>query len=145
MNEKLRKKIIFVALGLAIIWGYYNINNKKSSIELAQQDTQEEMLSGSKTTTIPDKLIDVKAYQESPWGRNPFQEPGKLSPAATSHQIYWLLSGIVYSENNPMAIINNKSLFVGDYVDEARVVNINRKEVTLDYKVKKLTLTVAKG
>lgn len=145
MNEKLRKIIIYAALGLAIIWGFYNFNKKRSNVEIDPQETQEQGLTGSKTTNIPEKLIDVKAYQESSWGRNPFQEPGKISPAAISHQTNWLLSGIVYSDNNPMAIINNKSLFVGDVVDEAQVVNINRKEVTLDYKGKKLTLTVDKG
>ncbi len=142
MNESIRKKIIFVALGLAIIWGYYNIDKNN---DVAKQDPQEQVLSGSKTTTIPEKLIDVETHQELAWGRNPFQEPDKLTPKTISHQTYWLLSGIVYSENNPMAIINNKSLFIGDNIDEARVVDISRKNVILDYKGKKLTLTVAKG
>ncbi len=145
MNENIRKKIVFIALGLAIIWGYYNISDKKSDNEIVRQNNQEQVLSGSKTTTIPEKLIDVEACQKLAWGRNPFQEPSKLTPKTISHQTYWLLSGIVYSENNPMAIINNKSLFIGEIIDDARIVNISKKNVTLDYKGKKITLTVAKG
>ena len=145
MNDKMRKKIVFVALGLAIIWAFYNMNKKKSGTELAQQETQQQILSGSRTSTIPEKLIDVEKYQKTDWGRNPFKEPGQIALKTISNETYWLLSGIIYSEKNPMAIINNKSLFIGDSVDEARVVSINRKEVTLDYKGKKLTLTVAKG
>ena len=145
MNENIRKKIVFIALGLAIIWGYYNISDKKSDNEIVWQNNQEQVLSGSKTTTIPEKLIDVEACKKLAWGRNPFQEPGKLIPKTISHQTYWLLSGIVYSENNPMAIINNKSLFKGEIIDDARIVNISKKNVTLYYKGKKLTLTVTKG
>jgi hypothetical protein len=145
MNEKLRKYIIYAALGLAIIWGYYNIGSKKSSIESSERETREEILHGSKTTNIPDKLINVEDYQDLAWGRNPFQEPGNNAPRIVSHQTYWLLSGIIFSDNNPMAIINNKSLFIGESIDEAIVIDISRKEVTLDFKGKKLTLTVAKG
>ncbi len=145
MNEKLRKKIVFIALGLAITWGYYNITKKNIGNDIASGDTQEQILTGSSTTTIPEKLIDVEAYQKLDWGSNPFLGSDKITRKTISHQIYWLLSGIVYSENNPMAIINKKSLFVGDNIDDAKVVNISRKDVTIDYKGKKLTLTVSKG
>ena len=80
-------------------------------------------------------------------GHATYQENGYYDNCLDDYSIkeYFCTDGIVYSENNPMAIINNKSLFIGDKINKARVVDISRKNVTLDYNGKKITLTVAKG
>jgi len=42
------------------------------------------------------------------------------------------LQGIYYSRSNPAALINGKALFVGETVEGARVVRIERESVTLE-------------
>ncbi|MCK4574027.1 MAG: general secretion pathway protein GspB [candidate division Zixibacteria bacterium] len=44
-----------------------------------------------------------------------------------------------------MAIINNRPVKTGDTINDARVVQIDKKEVVLEHKGKRIRLTIAKG
>jgi hypothetical protein len=44
-----------------------------------------------------------------------------------------------------MAFLNDRTVGVGDTVDEARVVAIDRETVTLEYRGRRIVLTVSKG
>jgi hypothetical protein len=55
------------------------------------------------------------------------------------------LTGIVYNDRTPLAIINNRPVKVGDAIDQAKVVDIGTRTVTVEYQGKRVTLTVSKG
>lgn len=52
------------------------------------------------------------------------------------------LNGIIYRPPNSAAVINGKSFFVGDYLDNARVVEINEKKVVLELNSHRQTFLV---
>ncbi len=57
----------------------------------------------------------------------------------------WKLSAIVFSHSLPMAIVNGKTVRVGDIVDRAKVVSIDQKKVTLLYNGANIEIKVGKG
>ena len=152
MTEQRRKKIVYVALVLAIIYGAYNFwpestdkpeANAKPAVE-AKMPTE----ASAVTAALSAIVFDTAALEAAPWGSDPFRvssppprTPKTVSQAAPS----WRLSGILYNQNNPLAIIDGKPVGVGDQVKGATVVDIERKRVTLDLRGKQYTLTVSKG
>jgi len=52
------------------------------------------------------------------------------------------LQGIVFRRINPSVMINNKTLFVGETVDEVTVKEIQRESVTLEWRGETKTLTL---
>ena len=56
----------------------------------------------------------------------PVEEPAK--PAAPTFR----LQGIFYRTKNPSAVVNNKTVFLGDSVGSSRVKAIDRQSVTLE-------------
>ena len=53
------------------------------------------------------------------------------------------LNGILYSASRPAAIVNGKTVFVGEQVDGATVINISQNSVTIEINGKRRTLSVA--
>jgi hypothetical protein len=43
------------------------------------------------------------------------------------------LQGIYFRRTNPSVLINGRTLFVGDHVDGARVVTVDRQTVTMEF------------
>jgi hypothetical protein len=66
--------------------------------------------------------------------------PAPDSPVAP--QSTFKLQGIFYRPSNPSAVVNTKTVFIGDIVNEAKVTSIDRQSVTLvhDGQTKVLTL-----
>ena len=56
----------------------------------------------------------------------PVEEPAK--PAAPTYR----LQGIFYRLSNPSAVVNNKTVFLGDSVGSSRVKAIDRQSITLE-------------
>jgi len=56
--------------------------------------------------------------------------------------IEFTLSGILYSEEQPMAVINGKRVTVGDTVKEAKVTRIKEDSVELIFNNKKIILAL---
>ncbi len=52
------------------------------------------------------------------------------------------LQGIFYRPANPSAVINAKVVYVGDKVEQARVLAIEKDEVTIEYKGQKSVLSL---
>ncbi|MEA2031423.1 MAG: general secretion pathway protein GspB [candidate division Zixibacteria bacterium] len=146
MNESLRKKIVYGVAAIALVWAVYNFQSDSNKSSKGNNlVTSERLVAESVVTRTPEKPLDVEHYQSLKWGSDPFRIPTKTQEVQVQQNINWNLSGIVYSSDNPMAIINATTVSVGDTVDNARVVKINRKMVILDYKGSQITLTVTKG
>ena len=71
-----------------------------------------------------------ETYWEKPWGRDPFalSRSKSVSDEITQNLI---LSGIVWDEKMPVAIINQKVMKTGDTVDDCSVKEIHRSSVTM--------------
>ena len=65
-----------------------------------------------------------------PWGVDPFlKEPGFAKVPLSEEKLE--LNGIIYSKNAPMAIVNGKSVSLGDHVGERVVEEIGENYVIL--------------
>ena len=144
MNEKRRKKIVYLILVVAVIWGVYNFPTKhdeKASVETPETIQPSNPASAAQSTG---KMINIEQKVRAAWGTDPFRVKRSVKAAPLSAPV-WRLSGIVYNNQTPLAIINNRPVRAGDVVNNARVVSIKAKTVTLEHNGTLLTLTVTKG
>jgi type II secretory pathway component PulC len=140
MNERIRKGFVYMSLVLAVAWAINNVDSKKPAAP-----EQPAATAGSTTTsTIPDTTgaaVDWRELETAAWGNNPFS----TSARATAPTISWHLKGILYSAESPLAYINSRRVRVGDTVDNAEVVNIERHRVTLRHNGKVFHLPLDEG
>ena len=152
MNDKTRKKIVFVVFIAAIIWGVYNFlpaskdkAQKTSSPSSATSPVIEQTT--PRPVSVNKSFIDVEEKALEQWGQDPFRaNPKRQSKTPRTFQSkHWDLSGILYNDKYPVAIINKNPVKVGDTVNNAEIIKIDKKEVVIDYNGARITLTVAKG
>ncbi len=144
MNENKRKKIIYLALVLAVIWGAYSLKGKSGKEVAVQAPETVTPLTATVTAPSVRKLINIEQKTQTAWGGDPFQLRRSVT-TVSKRVLSWHLSGIVYNSQAALAIINGRPVKVGDKIDDAKVVKIEAKKVTLEHNGKGLTLTMAKG
>ena len=152
MMPSTRKKLLYVLLGLAVLWGAYNMNvSNRAELDANLPPTPAGVTPALVATRF---YVDLEAYRQLPWGADPFRVPSSGTvthrtspgPAARTSAASWRLSGILYSDQQPLAIINNRPVGVGDRVDGATVVEIKKRQVTVESDGRRISLTVtAKG
>ena len=147
MSERIRKGIVFGALFLAIIWGIYNFLPKSSpSPEVAGAAVSSAALPLAARMTAVEKTINVAEMKSRSWGDDPFRAIDKNTGyRETIEKPRWILSGIVYNSNKPLAIINGKSVTLGDKLGSATIVEISRQSVVVEQSGTRVTLKVSKG
>ncbi len=142
MSERFRKGIVFGALMLAIAWGMYNFlprNEPKPQPQITPE--QAATLPATARLNTVEKSINVAEMKDKSWGDDPFRAIDKVTGHRTEDdEPHWRLSGIVYNSIKPLAIINGKSVTIGQKVGNATVVEILNKSVTLDRAGTKVTL-----
>ncbi len=148
MKTATRQRMVYVALGVAIIWGGYNLlwTEPRKPLPPVEVDVPVQMPTTSVSVRI-DKL-DIEQIAAAGWGHDPFKSTIKPRGHTTDKpkkDLKWILSGIVYNERAPMAVINRKTVRPGDVIDNARVVTINQKTVLMERNGKRFTLRVTKG
>ncbi|MCP4684509.1 MAG: hypothetical protein GY867_03575 [bacterium] len=148
MKAKSRQKLIFAALPLTVVWAVFNLPSEEQQPEISQPIAR----ISQETPTLASPplgagLINVEDRAMQSWGADPFRtdryESGAPGTAPLPRE--WTLKGIVYTETNPLAFINRKSVRVGDVVNEAEVMAINKKSVILKFEDQEITLAVKKG
>ena len=147
MNERFRKGIVFGALFLAIIWGIYNFlpKDKQSTNDSSIAANPASMPLVSHMPAV-EKSIDVAEMKSKSWGNDPFRVTDKKTGyIETVEKPRWRLSGIVYNSIKPLAIINGKSVAVGDNVGNASIVEIKRESVIVEHSGTRITLKVSKS
>ncbi len=145
MSEKTRKMLVFLTLPLAVIWAVYNFmvgDAANDAGNTTPPPTVQAQPSAQQQTAK--KFIDIEEYEARPWGKDPFRALAKSS-GASGPAPSWILSGIVFNSDDPMAIINRQSVRTGDVVDKATVVEIKQTEVVLDKGGSLFTIRVTKG
>ncbi len=144
MRQRTRKMIVCAALAAALLWGAFNYPFQRRN----KQTEREPIVSGEVTAAVESVLvtgsIPVERMTRTAWGSDPFR-PISVQAVISENSTGWRLTGILYRSEAPLAIINNKRVRLGDVVDEARVVNITQRTVTLDYQGASVELTVTKG
>ncbi len=150
MTESTRKKVVVGVLVVAVIWGYSNLKPNSDSKPTAKRDTKtvvQPQAPAEQQNTVTPKLVRVEQKAKEPWGEDPFRVEKKHNRTSrkANKVINWTLSGILYNSHSPIAIINRQQVKNGDTVDDARVLKIDKKAVTLEHNGKQMTITVTKG
>ena len=138
------------ALVLAIIYGICNLWPSSKENEPSATGPESEPAKKSQVATVkPDAgLIDIDLMEKLPWGDDPFRTEKPITAVITHQESrvpLWVLNGIIFNPTRPMAIINKKTVLVGDIIDKATVQSIESKAVILEYQGVNLTLTINKG
>ena len=145
MSERMRKGLVFGSLVLAILYAAYNFSGSDGPKPVDQPQTIEPLAANVAQTAAPSlKDRDVKMLEEAPWGQDPFAAP-KRKTVAAGPRLSWNLKGIVYNPSRPLAYINGVRVGVGDMVNSAKVIAIERTKVTLNYQGDQFDVFVHKG
>ena len=153
MNERHRKMLIFAALPVALVWGYYDLIVKPKAVATPPSSIDTPSASAPAASVAQSDSLSsrIAAIKSESWGSDPFRMgtrrivPSYTAPEPKRNDIVWQLNGIIFNENTPFAYINGRSVKVGDIVNTAKVVAIDRKTVTLEVNGGRLTLTLRKG
>lgn len=149
MNEKMRKAMVYSSLACATLYGAYNLSGPDpATVSQPDQLRTVAALPAQATEKTVEQFIDVEEKGKAAWGKDPFRAK-KVRKARSvrvrRNEPEWFLSGILYNSNQPLAVINKRTVKAGDIVDHARVIQIDRKKVLLEYKGSRFELTVTKG
>jgi len=154
MTEQRRKIILFAALPIALVWGYYNLMVKPRgpALEPTAAFPHSTAVTAPGPASAADSLANaLAAVKSQTWGVDPFrmgtrrQVPSYSAPVAKRTDMTWQLNGIIYNENAPFAYVNSRPVKVGDVVNSATVVAIDRKSVTLEVNGNRFTISLRKG
>jgi hypothetical protein len=146
METKKRQKFVYTISIIVAIWGLYNFlgDSKKPSKPTPVPDIM------SQKTVVTSKAIkpaNLDEYSDLEWGKDPFywsrKETVKKETKKTA-SLGWTLGGILYNDQNPTAVINKKIVRHGDIVNGARVIKIEKKDVTLEKDRVQFTLNIEK-
>jgi hypothetical protein len=123
-KEKIELLIIIIGIG-----GIISIAAGKM-FQVRSNNNHKTKLSESNNASIFGLKTNVIKYQEAKWGIDPFY------PAETSSASYGtgglILTGIMWDKDNPLAIINDNVVKIGDKLNEFTVSEINEKNVVLE-------------
>ncbi|MCK4461118.1 MAG: hypothetical protein KAW46_04905 [candidate division Zixibacteria bacterium] len=148
MKTATRQRMVYATLVVAIIWGAYNLLWTESRKPLPPVEVDVPIQMPSSSTAVQIDKLDIDRIAAVKWGHDPFKSTIKARGHTTDKppkDLKWILSGIVYNERAPMAVINRKTVRPGDVIDNARVVTINEKTVLMERNGKRFTLRVTKG
>ena len=147
MNEKTRKMLVYALSAATVIWAVYNYPGFEKQPEIQRPDTTPQIRQ-TNAILADKKLVDIEALSAEPWGADPFRDYLKHRTGATgkrANSARWSVSGILYSKDNPLAYVNGRSVRIGDMIDKAKVIAIERKAVILEHKGNQITLSVSRG
>lgn len=146
MNQKLRKQILFGCLGAAILWASFNMGeNGLDQPGKYDLTTIQSLTPGLVGDSVPiNVVIDTNRLMLATWGPNPLRSTKKLR-RRIAPLLSWKLTGIVFNAAGPLAFVNQKIVKVGDMIDQAKVIKIDKHTVILRYSNEFITLTVSKG
>ncbi len=158
MNERLRKGLVFSTLPIALIWAYFNLFGKKPAVTPTSDPALATVapLSAPISSAPASDSATVARLKAQPWGNDPFRgRPAHVSTATAAtvstqptktggDNLSFVLSGIMFNTQNPIAYVNGRPVKVGQTINSAKVISIERKSVVLDLNGRRLTLSIGK-
>jgi len=153
MTEATRRKILYVVLVGAVIFGVYSFSRPRKQYvpgTMAQTELEPAVTAPAAPAQPP---VNIAAIEKANWGRDPFKWDSRPQPQRKTVQVVseaqqtpgWRLSAIVFSNSLPLAIVNGQTVKVGDVIDRAKVVRIDQKKVTLLYNGSSFEIHMSKG
>ena len=89
----------------------------------------------------PEK-IEYKAEDlDDPFGGQEIEEPVKEEKAEVKPPPQLEIQGLIWGGHFPQAIVNNKVWRVGDTIEEARIVDINKEGLVIDFQGQQYNIT----
>ncbi len=155
MTVAKRQRIMYGILVVALLWGGWNITHPRKRT-VPPQETSAPMAEATPTVQPTISKEVAASLEAQPWGRDPFSASAARYSAETTLQqtakrstepraVSWSLTGIIDNGATPFAFINGKMVKVGDLIDQARVVKIERQKVILSHNGNEILLRVNKG
>ena len=117
MGKNKRNLVVLGAVLLVVIWAWSPGTARKKGNHTSFPEPPA-------SDNIPRRV--KSSFAE--WGRNPFMLPGELSESLRG----LMLDGIVWDDEKPYAIINNRVLGIGDAIGKSRITAITETAVTLE-------------
>ncbi len=103
----------------------------------------------------PESVVLKKVEYAAEGLKDPFRSPSSLNPqeeinnstAAVTDKIFpdFTIQGVIWGGNNPLVIIDNTILKIGDSIKDCRILEIDKEGVTVFYINKRYTLPLPGG
>jgi HD-like signal output (HDOD) protein len=120
-----------------------------SPARAAQQSPRKPQPTNDTAESIPPASSNALAPSAPPSATPPTnQTPAPMSPEVLRIPPKVLtvadlrLQGVICSSDNPSAILNGRMIFVGEWIAGARLIEVGRTNVTLEYQNQRKTLTL---
>lgn len=159
MSDRLRKGVIYSTLPIALIWAYFSLfGSKPTTAPSAASDPALATVAPLSKPAAPTQVSDSAIFsrlKEQPWGVDPFRGRSVYHPpvivsavapvsAPVKGTLSFVLSGILFNSENPIAYVNGQPVKVGQTINSAKVISIERRAVILDINGRRLTLSIGK-
>ncbi len=143
MDEKARKRIIYVIFIGAIAFGVINLSGRKSTI--APSDSTGNLPPALAATAVQ-PTASADSIPEAEWGRDPFvqrrnQQAGRLEDASTENGAL-RLTAVSESGGRMLAVINGHVVGEGESVAGWRVINLTATQALIEGNGRQVTLTI---
>jgi hypothetical protein len=154
-----KKRDIIITSVLLVVFAYTfttNVLMRKKGKVLIPVDTVQQQAAGSESQVMADQLVyvtnlrvydklrdDQKAVWEKEWGRDPFTPQELFSNIVKAVNLS--LQGVLWDPEKPKAIVNEKTLYVGDTLYGYTVVEIKPRSVILKTGEKDIELSLCRG
>lgn len=147
MKAQARQKVVYVASAIAVMWAVYDFSNSPDKAQIQSPDVAQSPRQQSIAPGTPEPN-EIDSLSSAPWGADPFRantaERINFEPRSVA-RLSWIVSGILFNKDDPVAYVNGRMVRVGDIVDQARITAIDRKTVTLDHRGTRVIISVSKG
>ncbi len=135
MTKTSKELIVTGFLAVALALFVVSALNKARKEDIAKEDSEKRDAVESVKTPAAGKLEQQSERAKMKWGRDPFFEEGVVIEEEGVREVPAgeepSLKGILWSEKNPIALINMQSVTIGESVSGYVVVDIQRDKVVL--------------
>ena len=133
-------RLITARFCASILGGFAAIITNITPISLALSAPHATLQATARDPVPSSKPVEVST-DSSPRESTRSRESTHSRGSSRSDASYFKVQGIFY-QKNPSAIVNGKTVFVGDRVGHAKVVSIEREAVTLETSEQKVVLAL---
>jgi len=154
VTDKRRQLLTYSVCGIAVIWAAFNFEfgppkspNQPNAVLATIIPISDQ--AGKKADDLLAAKLDELHMRN--WGMDPFRSGFRAfaleptDPLQTVKKPQWIVNGILYTASSPIAYINQKPVKVGDHVHNARVLEIGKKDVVLEFEGRRIRLSVNQG
>ena len=128
-SKKIILPLLIAISGIILIYSLTNLDSIQNSGRKTTLNTKQ--ASSTRKTSLKRTYRPLLKKPQAFMFRDPFSQTSKFR-----------LSGIIYSPSESIAIVNSKTVSIGEKVGNAKVAKINKESVELSLDGKKIILTL---